>query len=112
MNFPRFRAQGKSGNFTVWRWSDSSLDDARALAGQAAARLSERFRTQGRTFDVYGYTDRRLREAVLREIRDAPGELEAVITRNSYGCQGLNTAEGFSVRGVRRRGCLGKRFEE
>ncbi len=97
MNFPRYWARGRSGNFTAWRWSDTSFDQAQAEAGEAAARLAERFRTQGQPLDRYGYSDRPLREPVLREIRGSAGELAAVVTRNSYGCQVLNTAGAMFV---------------
>jgi hypothetical protein len=41
--------------------------------------------------DVYGYPDRPLREPVLRTLADGTGGIRAVITRNSHGCDVLNT---------------------
>jgi len=42
----------------------------------------------------YGYGDGRpLREEVVREFRAAEGTLRAAVTRNSYGCLVLNTAD-------------------
>lgn len=96
MNFPKFWAQGRSGPFTAWRWSNTNPDEARAAAAEAAVRLAEQFRTRGRLVG-YGYSDRPLREPVLREIHDGGGEVSAVITRNSYGCEVLNTARAMFV---------------
>lgn len=101
MNFPKYWAKGigreieidgRSVVFVCWRWSDKSLDDARTLAQEAAARLAEESEKSGQLPQRYGYGDRPLREPVLREIKNANGDLSAVVTRNSYGCQVLNTA--------------------
>lgn len=92
MNFPRYWAQARLGNFSSWRWSDTSVEEARALANQAVRKVSERFQVEGQAMDRYGYGDRALREPVLQEIRGAEGDLAAVVTRNSYGCRVLNTA--------------------
>ncbi len=98
MNFPKFWAQSSSGNFATWRWSDTSLDEAESAARQAVERLAARFAQMGRSaFERYGYPDRPLRELVLREFRNDAGELSAVVTRNSYGCQVLNTARAMFV---------------
>lgn len=94
MNFPKFWARGQSGDLTVWRWSDQSLDEARAEAQATAARMA----AQGKFPDHgYGYGDRPVREPVLREMRDATGELTHAITRNSYGCQVMNSAIALFV---------------
>lgn len=91
MNFPPFWARGKSGDFLCWRWSATSLAEAQSLAEQAARQLAERFRA-GDFPERHGYyPDRPMREPVLREFKNRAGELVAVITRNSYGCQVLNT---------------------
>ena len=97
MHFPRFWARGASGAFVCWRWSDSNSEDAESQARDAAAQLARRFQAEGRLVQRYGYSDRPLREPVLREIRDASGNTAAVITRNSYGCQILNTARAMFV---------------
>ncbi len=96
MNFPPYWALGKCGNFTTWRWSNTSLSEAQAQAQQGAAKLAEQFTTRGRP-ERYGYADRPLREPVLREMRDSAGEVSAVVTRNSYGCHVLNTAKAMFV---------------
>ncbi len=92
MNFPKFWAKGTHQQFTCWRWSDSSLAEAAAQAQEAARRLAERFAAGEKLRHGYGYPDRPLREAVLREIKAPGGEVAAVITRNSYGALVLNTA--------------------
>jgi hypothetical protein len=43
------------------------------------------------------YPNRPGRELVLEEIKNAAGELLAVVTRNSYGCRVLNTARVMFV---------------
>ena len=96
MNFPRFWAHGHANGFSSWRWSNTSMQEALDSARQAAERLSHAVR-EGRPLDRYAYADRPLREPVLRELRTPAGELAAVVTRNSYGCQVLNTARAMFV---------------
>jgi hypothetical protein len=98
MNFPQFWARGTSGNFFCWRWSAQSLAEAQSLANQAAQQLADRFRS-GDFPPKHGgyYPDRPVREQVLQEIRNGAGEISAVVTRNSYGCQVLNTARVMFV---------------
>ncbi len=97
MNFPKFWAKGTHQGFTCWRWSDSSLAEAAALAQEAARRIAERFASGDKLRRGYGYPDRPFREPVLREIKSLGGELAAVITRNSYGALVLNTARVMFV---------------
>jgi len=93
MNFPPFWARGRNGSFLVWRWSFQSVAEAQALANQAAQQLAERFCAGNYPPKPGGYyPNRPFREPVLQEIRNAAGEISAVVTRNSYGCQVLNTA--------------------
>ena len=98
MNFPQFWARGNSGNFFCWRWSSQSIAEAQSLANQAARQLADRFRA-GDYPPKHGgyYPDRPFREQVLQEIRNDAGEIAAVVTRNSYGCQVLNTARVMFV---------------
>jgi len=98
MNFPQFWARGQSGGFIVWRWSAKGLADAQALANQAAQQLAERFRS-GEFPPKNGgyYPNRPFREQILQEIKNPAGEIAAVVTRNSYGCQVLNTAKVMFV---------------
>lgn len=98
MNFPQFWARGECQGFPVWRWSAQSQAEAQTLADQAAQQLAARF-AAGDFPPQHGgyYPDRPFREPVLQEIRDAAGNLAAVITRNAYGCQVLNTARVMFV---------------
>ena len=57
-----------------------------------AHRVAERLLKGGRP-DRYLYGDRPLREEVLERFEDGSGAVYAAITRNSYGCRVLNTAE-------------------
>jgi hypothetical protein len=92
MNFPQFWAKGKSGDFLVWRWSSQSLAEAQSLANQAAQEIAGRFRDGIHPPKRGGYyPNRPFREQILQEIKNANGETRALVTRNSYGCQVLNT---------------------
>lgn len=97
MNFPKFWAQGKSGGFAVWRWSDTSVSEARESAQAAAERLAGLFEAHNLPDEKYGYGNRPMREPVLKEMRNAAGELSAAVTRNSYGCHVLNTTGALFV---------------
>src|SRR5262245_40425429 len=93
MNFPQFWARGESGEVFCWRWSSKSLAEAQALANQAAEQLAERFKHGDRPPHHHGYyPNRPFREQILQEVRNLSGEVVAIVTRNSYGCQVLNTA--------------------
>lgn len=96
MNFPKFWARGHSGIFSTWRWSDLSINDASSEAQAAAEKLAARF-ARGERLDKYGYGNRPMREPVLQEMRNASGEVTSVVTRNSYGCQVLNSTVALFV---------------
>lgn len=96
MKFPKFWARGQSGSFTAWRWSDSSPENARIEAFAAAKKLAAQFEADEMP-DKYGYGDRPMREPVLREMRNASGDLVNAVTRNSYGCEVLNSAQALFV---------------
>src|SRR5579883_40361 len=98
MNFPKFWARGHAGRFCAWHWSSTSLAEAQALADEAAQKLADRIRGGDVPTSRGGYyPNRPFREQVLHEIRNEAGDLTAVITRNSYGCQVLNTARVMFV---------------
>jgi len=93
MHFPRFWSSAGSGTCVAWGWSDESaaaahahaesrLQRIRALLGNGRERLQR----------GYGYPDRPMREPVVRDFRDASGQLAAAVTRNGYGSLVLNTA--------------------
>src|SRR6266852_5839712 len=92
MNFPQFWARRQSGGFVAWGWSVISISEAEAAAKQAAQRLADRFESKEFLPGHQGYyPNRPLREQILQEIKPDGGEVIALITRNSYGCQVLNT---------------------
>jgi hypothetical protein len=98
MDFPQYWAKGKSGGFHCWRWSSQSIAEAQALANEAAQNLAGRFSIGDHPPQHGGYyPNRPMREQVLQEIKDHAGEISAVVTRNSYGCQVLNTARVMFV---------------
>lgn len=92
MNFPKFWARGKHGDFYSWRWSSQSLEDAQTSADKVAREMAARVKS-GQFLEAHGayYPNRPFREELLDEIRNADGSVAAVISRNSYGCHVLNT---------------------
>jgi hypothetical protein len=98
MNFPRFWAKGSVDGFECWRSSNSSLVEAQNLAHRAASRIAALIKGGGRFGQLrYAYSDRPLREEVLREIKGDSDEVVALVTRNAYGCQVLNTARALFI---------------
>lgn len=90
-------ADGEMSKVAVCGWSFTSGDDALRTAKQIASKLLSRLQSgqpfQGR----YAYGERPMREEILKEIQDADGKVTAAITRNSYGCMVLNTANVMFV---------------
>jgi hypothetical protein len=91
MHFPKYWAKGTRDGLSVWRWSDSSVTDARAKAEEAVERLISRFKDGVLSKKHYAYADRPLMEPVVREVGVGSGDGKAVITRNRYGALVLNT---------------------
>jgi len=85
--------QGKRVPFAVWRWSEISLEDARARAREAAERIAARIRDGGPLPERYAYGERPVREEVIREHRGEDGSITVAVTRNVYGAMVLNTAQ-------------------
>lgn len=84
--FPTYWALGQAGNFACWKWSNTSLAHAQEVADRRAAELLRMYKENDGAFpDRYLYSDKRMREAVVRQIGSA------VISRNAYGAQILNT---------------------
>jgi hypothetical protein len=101
MKVPHFWAEGRAKDdegafFMCWRWSDVSLEDARNSAVAAAKRILENFKA-GQKPKRYFYGEQPLREEILEEFTGSDGSQRAVITRNSYGCRVLNTADVMFV---------------
>lgn len=91
MNFPPHWARAEADGFLAWGWSNLSLEEARARAGAAAENLARRFRLGPTLAGRYSYSERALREPVLRDILSDDGQRIAVVTRNAPGCRVLNT---------------------
>jgi hypothetical protein len=101
MHFPKYWARGewagtgssgKSWHQLAWDCSDESQADAQSRADAKARRLGESAaRAKSGPPDRYLYTDRPLREPVLRTLDQANGECAAVVTRTAYGSEVLNT---------------------
>ena len=98
MHFPRYWAKGvvngtdrdgKARTFSCWGWSDKSAVEAEQMGCERAGRALERM-LRGEAPLPYPYGQNPLREEVLQKIKGVDGEIEAVITRNSYGCRVLN----------------------
>jgi hypothetical protein len=77
--------------FSCWRGSDLSVEDARTRARMAAEEVAARAAQTGEPPRAYAYGDRPLREEVVRSIA-GEDERAAVVTRNAFGCLVLNTA--------------------
>ncbi len=96
MYFPKFWKRG-TGNSSdgaveteVWGWSDTSEQEAAALAASRAGRLAEAI-ARGERGKEYLYGSNPLRELILEQVRSPLGEELGVISRNAYGCDVLNT---------------------
>jgi hypothetical protein len=101
MRIPRYWAKtessasdagGKPLRLTIWGWSHESVADAAATAQQRLADVVRRV-TGGIAGDSYGYGRTPLREEILRSLGEPDTPSEAVITRNRYGAEVLNTAQ-------------------
>ncbi len=114
VNFPRFWARGQAGGFSVWHWSETSEAEAKKAAQAKADKLLAQFDDDELPQERYGYGNRPMRERVVREMRDASGGLANAITRNSYGCEVLNSARALFVDidfpDVKPKGLLGSLF--
>lgn len=101
MYFPRYWAKGfvdgpgRTGqklHVEAWGWSDVSESDARVRATSRAqsllAQLPPPGRDPRRNREQY-YENRPFREPILQDL--SQGTVKALITRNSFGCDVLNT---------------------
>ena len=76
-------------------YSNDSLEDALKIAQQRADALGDFQNGSGGTAnEYYGTGNRPIREPVLEEFNDGDNTY-AIISRNSYGCQVLNTESVF-----------------
>lgn len=84
-----FDERGRPRVFTVFGWSFSSPEEARANAAARARQVSE-IVTHGQPRGTYEYLDRPLREEIIQEVVDGEAR-PALITRNRYGALVLNS---------------------
>jgi hypothetical protein len=95
------KASARAGTLTVehWGWSDVSADDARRDAEEKVRALAAQVAKTGHWPASYNYKQdgRPLREEIVSEQRDASGALRLAITRNSYGCLVLNSADALFI---------------
>lgn len=79
-----------------WGWSATSQAEADARAEAARERTEERWRARRPDFasaqyDPGDYSRLPAREEILRKVHGSTGEVIALVTRNSYGAEILNT---------------------
>lgn len=83
---------GRPARVDVWGWSDHSEADARSVARSRLEEVISRAEREGglsRSAEYYPRVP--LREPVLERLDDGEGDVLAVITRNRYGADVLNT---------------------
>jgi hypothetical protein len=98
MRFPKFWVKAADGHLSAWGWSDDGVDEARAKAGVQLQHIRDWIaKDSGAHLDSYGYSDRPVREEVLREFKDGEGKVIAAVSRNSYGSLVLNTTQMMFV---------------
>jgi hypothetical protein len=82
---------GREIPLTVWGWADDEAAASRNAA-ERLGRVQDRCRS-GESLDSYPYGVRPLREEILQTFHgDGTSEPVAIVTRNGYGTQVLNTA--------------------
>lgn len=86
-----YRSDGVPISLSIWRWSDSSEQDAQQRASTAAQEAAHRMESGAAPEGGYGYLDNPPREEILEEITGEDGQTIATVTRNSYGSLILNT---------------------
>ena len=96
MKIPRYWARAKSGvddpvpEMVAYGWSDNSIEEARALAGERLVKLSANVANGGEAWNnEYGYPRNPLREEIIQEF--SADDVTNIVTRNSYGALILNT---------------------
>jgi len=92
INIAPYWVRAQHGDFHGIGWSFTSEEEAREHAKKKAAQHAEWFilGTLGEHSDWY-YGDRPMCEPILREFLNSDGIVDALVTRNSYGCAVLNT---------------------
>ena len=95
MHFPKYWIAAREKYISAWGWSDNSPAEAQAHAETRLSKIRAWIAQGGKSTwqQRYGYGARPMCEQVLCEFRTAAGTLRAAVTRNSYGCVVLNTAD-------------------
>ena len=96
MRFPKYWAQGKSGSFSCWRWSDISVQDAQQLADTKAREMASKFQNR-QELNRYEYGRNPLREEIVQSIKNGGGKEIGVVSRNLYGALVLNAASAMFI---------------
>lgn len=81
---------GRSFDLQVWGWSTRSVQEAAQVAADRLQQALARVRS-GQELRQQYYPRLPLREETLAEVSGPDGQLIAVITRNRYGAEVLNT---------------------
>lgn len=85
------RADGRQLRLRMWGWSTASLADAAAVAADRLSQARAKA-AAGQELQSWAYYPRTpLREETLGEVLSPDGTLLAVVTRNRYGAEILNT---------------------
>ena len=105
MKIPRYWANerqsvrapdGKPYRLDCWRWSESSIDEAKQLAQAKARELVWKVQN-GWFLDRYSYGDRPVREEIKYSVTARDGREVGLITRNPYGALVLNAANAMFI---------------
>jgi len=100
MLIPRFWARtkgeatdprGRRYALSIWGWSQEGVTDALSVAQRRLREVAGRL-ARGEPGDEYFYGRQPLREEILRTLGEAGDGTGAVVTRNRYGAEVLNTA--------------------
>jgi hypothetical protein len=89
-------ADGSLASSSCWRWSDTSPEEARSSALEAARRIVHKL-AAGAPLARYAYGERPLREEILQRFTNDAGQLVAAVTQNAWGALVLNTAGAMFI---------------
>jgi hypothetical protein len=91
------RPGGGELHMFAWGWSETSASEAESRARERFQSMQQRV-SQGLDLPKgYGYGSRPVREQILREITGANGDVDALLTRNTYGSVVLNAARAMFI---------------
>jgi len=86
---------GRDFTCSAWGWSLDSMAAAKDDAVARARRMFDRL-INGERPDTYEYSDRPMREEIVRTLREGDRDI-AIVTRNRYGALVLNAASVLFV---------------